>query len=334
MDTKIKIGICAGILIIIAAFGSYCLVKNTKTPEYTLEIVQESIVNHDKETFYEYVDLDRILENCYGAIIDGMADSHQNLTWDARDAIKIFTEMIKSPILVTLKATIDSYIDTGNFIEEDSAGVADILRRTGLDKTEFRGTGAVELPVSESLALADIKVYHPEIGREFTLKFILTKNENGVWKITGIKNFGDFISQIIQSKRGKLNEYLSKYEEINSRHDETIKAAEKKYSSILSAGSLANEQTRAKLKAIMTDEIKSDWEKRKQEISSLGAPKEAETLQRLILKICDLEIEYSDGYAKWMDDKLAATIKKAEEKHHYAKTLLSEVTALLRRMSE
>ena len=314
--------------------GWYYFVKSTKTPEYTLEVVQQSIAAHDKETFYEYVNIDEILETSYGAMIEGMTDSHQALTNDARDAIKSFTEMIKTPILVTLKATIDSYVGTGNFIEEDSAGVADILKRTGLNKTEFRGTGAVELAQNDSQALADIKVYHPEIGREFTLKFVLTKTDGGIWKITGIKNFGDFTSQIVQSKRGKIYEYLSKYNEINSRHDTIIKAAEKKYSSILSSGSLANTNTRAQLKAVMSDEIKIDWERRKQELSNLTVPKEAETLQRLMIKICDLQIDYAQGYALWMDDKLAATVKSADEKHRQAQTLLTEVTALLRRMNE
>lgn len=334
METKLKVGICAGILIIISAVGSYFFVKDTKTPEYTLEIVQESIVKHDKATFYEYVDLDKILETSYGAMIEGVTDSQQTLTGDARDAIKAFTEMIKTPILVTLKATIDSYIDTGQFIEEDSAGVADILKRTGLNKTEFRGTGAVESAANDSEALADIKVYHPEIGREFTLKFVLTRTESGYWKITGIRNFGDFTRQIVQVKRGRIDAYLSKLAEITSRHDAIIKAAEKKYGSILSAGSLANTNTRAKLKAVMSDEIKTDWEKRKQELSNLTVPKEAETLQKLWLKISDLQIEYAEGYALWMDDKIAATVKAADDKHRQAQTLMTEVTALLRRMSE
>ena len=330
METKLKVGICAGILIIISAVGGYFFADNTKTPEYTLEVVQESIIKHDKETFYEYVDIDKILETSYGAMIEGVTDSHQTLTSDARDAIKSFTEMIKTPILVTLKATIDSYIETGNFIEEDSAGVSDILKRTGLNKTEFRGTGAVELSKNDSDATADIKVYHPEIGREFTLKFVLKKTDGGDWKITGIKNFGDFTRQIVQVKRGKIDEYLSKSAEITSRHDTIIKVAEKKYGSILSAGSLANTGTREKLKAVMSDEIKSDWEQRKQELSELIVPKEAETLQRLRLKICDLQIEYAEGYAQWMDDKFAATVKAADEKRRQAQTLMTEVTALIR----
>ena len=332
METKLKVGICAGILIIISAVGGYFFADNTKTPEYTLEVVQESIIKHDKETFYEYVDIDKILETSYGAMIEGVTDSHQNLTSDARDAIKSFTEMIKTPILVTLKATIDSYIETGTFIEEDSAGVADILKRTGLGKTEFRGTGAVELSKNDSEATADIKVYHPEIGREFTLKFILTRTDGGDWKITGIKNFGDFTRQIVQVKRGKLAEYLSKSAEITSRHDTIIKAAEKKYGSILSAGSLANTGTREKLKAVMSDEIKSDWVQRRQELSELIVPKEAETLQRLRLKICDLQIEYAEGYAQWMDDKFAATVKAADEKRRQAQTLMTEVANLAERM--
>ena len=334
MDRKMKIGVAIGILVIIAAgLGWYHFVRITKSPEYAIEVIEKSIVNHDKEKFYEYVDLDNILDTSYDAMIQGMTDSDKNLTDDARDAIKGFTEMIKTPMLVSLKTAIDSYIETGDFHEDDNAGVADILKRTGLDKSEYRGTGDTDTAEDDSQSVADIRVYHPEIGREFTLKFVLEPTKSGSWKVVSIQNFSDFTKEITNLRRGKLDTYLEDSAKIISRHDKNIEVAEKKYNSTLSSGSLANSDTRAKLKKIMADEIKIDWEKRKNELSELDVPKDAQTLQNLRIKICDLEIEYSEGYAQWMDDKQASTVKTAEEKHRRAKTLMTEEAALLKRMN-
>lgn len=336
METKFKIGIGAGIILLIAVISAwYYFNISAKTPERALRIVEESIHEHNKENFYKYVDVEGILANSYDGIIEGMTYSNKEMTADAKESVKDFTEMLRAPLLLSLQASIDSYVETGDFHDEDNLGVSELLKRTGLNKSEFRGVGNIKVnPNDDDIAEADIQIYHPEIGREFTLKFILNRDESGEWKIVRVENFYDFIRQINQTRRKKLDDYLKDSAEINFRHDKTIREAEKKYSDTLAAGSLSQESTRKKLQAIMTDEVKKDWEKRKSDLLSLTVPKDAETLQNLRLKICDLEIAYSEGYAQWMDDKQASTVKAADEKHRQAQTLKSEEIILSRRMAE
>mgnify|MGYP006872999999 CR=1 FL=1 len=335
MDKKLKIGIISGVIVLIAAIWCwYHLVADTKTPEYALDIVEDSIKKHDKETFYQYVDLQGILETSYEGIIDGMTYSDRAMSPEMRDSVKSFTEMLRSPMLLSLQAAIDSYVETGDFHEEDNAGVSELLRRTGMDKSQFRGVGEVEInPQNADEAVADILLYHPDLEREYTLKFILKRGDSGQWKIIRVENFHDFITQINRVRRKKLDDYLEKSAEINIRHDKSAKTAEQKYKTAASAGSLAKEDTRLKLRDIMTDELKKDWELRKEELANLTVPKDAVTLQNLYLKICDLEISYAEGMALWMDDKRALTIKTAEEKHRQAQTLKSEEKIWVRKMS-
>lgn len=336
MERKFKVGICAGIILLVTAIGSwYHFNVSSKTPESTLRIVEESIHEHNKENFYKFVDLDGILATSYEGIIEGMTYTNKAMTAELRESVKDFTEMLRSPMLLSLKTSIDSYIETGDFHEDDNVGVAELLKRTGLNRAEFRGVGNITVnPADDDIAEADIQIYHPEIGREYTLKFVLNRRESGDWKIVRVENFHDFIKQINQVRRKKLDDYLEKSAEINLKHDKAVRDAEEKSKAISAAGSLAQEVTRTKLKAIMQDEIKKDWEKRKAEISDLPVPKDAETLQNLRIKICDLEIAYAENYAKWLDDKQAATIKLAEEKHHQAQTLKLEEQALIRRMKD
>ena len=117
------------------------------------------------------------------------------------------------------------------------------------------------------------------------------------------------------------------------RHELAIREAEQKFGTILSLGSLGQDNTRAELKTLMDDVYKKDWEARKQELFSLHVPKDAETLQNLYMKICDLCIDYATDYSKWLDDKNAMTIKSAETKLHQAQTLMTEAAALAKRMS-
>lgn len=333
MSIKFKIGICAGIVAVIAAACVwYNLNVKVKTPEHALEIVEESIFKHDKENFYKHVDLKGILETSYEGIIEGMTYTNKAMTDDARESVKDFTEMLRAPMLLSLESSIDSYVATGDFHEEDNVGVSELLKRTGMDKAIYRGIG--EVIENDATATANIQIYHPELDREFSLKFVLIHDANGVWKIVRVENFKDFITQINQVRRQKLDNYLEQSAEITSRHDKNIADAQQKYKDIIKAGSLAQENTRAQLKELMTSTFKKDWEARKVELLKLTVPQDAATLQNLWLKICDLEIEYAEGYARWMDDKNADTVKTAEVKHHQAQTLILEATTLTNRMKE
>lgn len=65
----------------------------------------------------------------------------------------------------------------------------------------------------------------------------------------------------------------------------------------------------------------------------MPVPKDAVTLHNLYMKICDTSIAAATDYAKWMDDKNAATIKSAEDKIHQVQTLMGEAAALAKRMT-
>ena len=96
---------------------------------------------------------------------------------------------------------------------------------------------------------------------------------------------------------------------------------------------LGNDATRQALKELMENTILPDWQARKAELEAIDAPQAAQTLHRLRLHICDLRIDYAEGYAAWMTDKKAATIRDAETKLKQARTLEQEELFLTKRMA-
>ena len=82
----------------------------------------------------------------------------------------------------------------------------------------------------------------------------------------------------------------------------------------------------------MTGTILPDWQARKAALEAIDAPDAATPLHRLRLRICDLYIGYAEGYAVWMTDKKAATIREAEQKLKQAKTLEQEEKFLTKRI--
>lgn len=337
MDKKVKMAAGAGVAalaLIVTGGGYYYFHVGKDTPEYAIKTVSQSIKNHDVQEFHRVVNVDSVLDSGYDGFVDGMTTSVGSLSPDAGEAIKTFTQMLRTPLMLSLKAAIDSYVATGDLNAEENIGVLELIERTGLNAIEVRGVKNVQInDANNNEAFADLILYQPELGKEFPIQIILTRGKDDQWQVNRVQNFQDYVAQIALARRVQIDEYLAKSGEINAKHDKTIREAEQKYGTILALGNLGQDRTRADLKTLINDVFKADWEARKQELFSLPVPKDATTLHNLYMKICDTSIAAATDYAKWMDDKNAATIKSAEEKIHQVQTLMGEAAALARRMT-
>lgn len=337
MNKRIKMVAGGGLIALALAMaggGYYYFHVHKDTPEYAIKTVSQSIQDHDVEEFHSVVNVEGVLNSGYDGFVDGMTSSVSAVNPDAGEAVRNFTQIMRTPLMLSLKAAIDSYVATGDLNVKENVGVMELVERTGLNNIEVRGVKDIEINKdNENEAFADLILYQPELGREFPIQIILVRVANNQWQVTRVQNFREYVAQVIQARRFLLDEYLAKAGEINARHEATIREAEKKYGAILTLGSLGQDKTRAELKTLINDVFKADWEARKQELFSLPVPKDAETLHNLFMKICDLAIAGAQDYANWMDDKNVTTIKSAEEKIHQVQTLMTEAAALAKRMA-
>ena len=340
MSNRIKLALIGGLAaVLIAIIGAYFFLHTKNdTPDYALKAVNEAIAAHDTRKFNRVVDVDQVLSTSYDGFVDGLTESDRDMSPEAREAILNFTQMLRQPIINSLKEAIETYVETGSTenaeADDNSLAISEIMERAGLSKLEFRAIDGVSLDENNpNRAIADVRFYQSEAANEFVFKVVLEKDDDSDWRITRIENFREFTELVAHTRRAALDKYLEQTSEINLRHDQTIREAEQKYGAILSLGSLGRDQTRFDLKVLLTDVVKKDWEVRKQELFSVEVPKAAEPLQNLRMRICDLSIESAEDYARWMEDKKSATAKSAEEKHRQVLVLLDEERLLLGRMS-
>lgn len=341
MTNRMKLAFAgAAAVVLIAIIGAYFFFHaKAHTPEDTLELIGQSIEAHDSSQFNRLVDVDRLLNTSYDGFVEGLIESDQSMAPEAREAITNFTQMLRVPIISSMKTAIDTYVETGAFDQatpddEEFMAASEIMDRAGLSRLEFRNIDSVTTDSeNENRAFADVRFYQPETNEDFVFRIVIERDEEENWRVERIENFREFTELVAQTRRASLDKYLEQTAEINLRHDQTIREAEQKYGSILSLGSLGQDKTRFDLKVLLTDVVKKDWEVRKQELFSVDVPKAAEPLQKLRMQICDLSIESADDYAKWMEDKKGATVKSAEEKRKQVQTLLEEERKLINRMT-
>lgn len=327
------------VVVLIVAIGGFWYVKvHRQTPERAISEIIQSTEKHDMKTFERYVDIDNVLESSYNGFMEGLIATEIVMPDDAKTAMGDIVRMMKDPVLASFKSAIEQYVSTGKWSEDEGKDPAriteasELLSRSGLTKTEFRNVDSVNKTQDKNVATANILVYQQEAGSDFVFETVLMKNEDGIWRVTEIRNFKDFITMVSQSRRAQLEQYMLTTAAIMERHDRTVREAELKYGDILSSGSLGNQDTRDAIKRLMTDVILKDWEERKHELFTAEVPESAQSLHHLRLRICDLHIEYAKGYAQWMSDKKASTIRDADAKLKEAKTLEQEAGVLTRRM--
>lgn len=336
MEKKIKraagVGIAA-LALAVAGGGYYHFHVNTNTPEFAIKTMNQSIKEHDPKTFNSVVNVDGVLASGYDGFVEVVTSPDVVTMADTRDVIKDFTQMLRDPMLMSLKTAIDSYVATGNFDSEKNAGVAELLDKMGLKGAEVRDVRNVQINDSNrNEAFADVIIFQSELDREFPIQLVLTRSEDK-WQVSRVQNFKEYVGQIAQARRAQLDDYLKQAGNINNKHEATLREAEKEYGAILSTGNLAENRTRAELKALVNDTFKKDWEERKQELFTLRVPKDAETLHNLYMKICDTAIDAAQVYSKWIDDRNPETIKAAEEKIHQVQTLMTEAATIAKRMT-
>ena len=337
---KFRIILLAVVLVLIAIGGGYWYLRvHTHTPEYAMEEIERSITKHDTKTFYRYVNMESLLNHSFDDFVDGLLETGLVMPEDAKIAAGDLIHMMKAPILASFQSSIEQYVSTGSWQQENEedrsfqSQSSNLLAHSGLLRTEFLKVESIAAMQEEDRAIASIRVYQQEAESEFVFEAVLEKQKDGTWKVESIQNFKDFIVMVENARKSQLDNYLSNTAAIMEKHDRIVREAELKYGDILSAGSLGNQSTRDEIKLLMQNVIQKDWEERKQELFSIEVPESVETLHHLRLRICDLHIEYARGYALWMTDKKAGTIREPDAKLKEAKTLEQEARALSRRLN-
>ncbi len=312
----------------------------TKTPDYALKMVQESIVKHDTVKFHKYVDEDKLLAGVCDALMQGIIESERPMPEEAKVALSGFAKMFKAPLINSFKGSLNQYVENGKWGNDDSKSVDQgipidsdmIIEKSGVKDLQFEAIDYMAVDKEEKTAVAGVRVLQGESGESFVFEVELRQSEDGVWRVVNIKNFRDFVGLVSQSRRDLVQEYISVTQSLMEEHEKKIRLIEKKAKETLASGSLGNQATRDALKAIMQEELEPEWTARKNELEAVDVPPAAGTLQRLRLKICDLRIAYCQKYAKWLENKDAKTLKDANESLKEAKTLEHEALVIVGRI--
>ena len=334
MKAKIVCAVLLAVAVLLSGLFYYFRIY-TKTPEYALRAIESALDQHDEAHFLRYVRLDAILDSGYDDFMTGTMDAEFGHSHEASAALEDFSKMLKPAFINMLKDAVHTRVTTGEWPSvnpaDEAADTENILSRIGVRDLTFREITNLTQNDEEQTAEVDVVVHQDEADTDFTFKLLLAPSEDGDWQVVSIQNLHEYAVVLQQARRLRIASYLEETNAIIARHDQTVGAAQLRLYSVLGAGALGSQATRDMARQIMEQDILADWQERKDELSAVSVPRSMQSLHQLRLKICDLHIAYAQGYAAWMTDKNAATIRAAEDSLRQAEVLEVEASFLVQR---
>jgi len=334
MKAKIVCAVLVCVAVLLAGVFWYFRIY-TKTPEYALRSIGEAFERHDETLFLRYVRLDAVLDAGYDDFMRGTIDAEFGHSHEAAAALEDFSKMLKPAFIKMLADAVHTRVTTGEWPDVASANetgnTENILSRIGVCDLTFREIANLTRNDEEQTAEVDVVAHQEEADSDFTFKILLVPSDEGDWQVASIQNLHEYAVVLQQARRMRMEAYLEESNAIIARHDQTVGAAQLRLYSVLGVGALGSQATRDMARQIMEQDILVDWQERKKELEAVSVPRSMQSLHQLRLKICDQHIAYAQGYAAWMTDKNAATIRAAENNLRQAEVLEGEASLLVQR---
>lgn len=228
------------VILIVAIIGGWYNFYYIKTPEYSLDILQEAVKKHDVEKFKKHVDLESVLSNSVDDLFAiEFKDKVNNEA--ANEFAKGLVAVLKPTIVSTLKTEIIKSVETGTWqINEntgsssdnstaDNKASASMISDIGAKDVSFNSMQYVKK--DGDISHTGIEIITPALSTPFTLDFQMNKNDDGTWKITKITNFKEYAEEIVAAKKDDLKKYIELtkpiVDENNARWLETNKLDDK-----------------------------------------------------------------------------------------------------------
>lgn len=324
-------------LICIIATSAWYFVYYTKTPEYSLGLIKESVEKHDVAKFNKHVDLDSILSRGYDDLFSAMIESDKSMSSQGKSFIAGFAQMFKATFINGFKDNIKRYVETGSWEEKQSQDDTSKNAQSNkspdkissstsnLKKSDFKGIAYTKK--DGKVATIGLKLYDKDINKESILDVKMRELDDGTWQVAELANLKEYILSIENEKNEQLRKYISDIQPIIDKSELKLDESNRKFDEL--APVIGKE---AAMKQLINSEIIPNWNSRMEELIAIPTPAAAKELSELRIKVCQLRLQQYSKMNEWLETKNHQTYKEVgnivaqvHETHQQALDIMSKV---------
>lgn len=195
---KKLIALAVVVVLIVCGIGGYLYYK--RTPAYSMQLIQESVKEHNWEKFSRHVDTKSLSDAAFDDIIDITMEESGNIDEQTKALAAGFIKLIKPTLTSLIESSVKEYVETGEFKKDDNVDkkssqkkenpADNLLQDTNADKLKFTGIKSTE--TEGSTAIATLGLRDESLNADYELKLRMIQLEDGTWKISKIDNLKEF----------------------------------------------------------------------------------------------------------------------------------------------
>ncbi len=197
------VGILAG------TFGAYTAYK--KMPAFSMKFVRNSIADHDWDTFSSYVDVDSIVAEAAGELLeDRMAKIEKDTAaYSMKQMSDTYEQQVRPEFIQTVTKAFENYISHGRIKFPENRELTDterLLKRYQINAMELAGVGKPTAVDGEGKMALNFT--NSELRTSFELEARIALQDDGSWKITGVsgwKNAAKILDKALDAKLQSMN---------------------------------------------------------------------------------------------------------------------------------
>lgn len=203
------------LLVAVLAAGAFYFGYWIRTPQYSLNLIAKSVVNHDTKTFLQHVDLDNLFSRLFD---DTIAAEFHLQTAPVNPFLQNQILGIKGTIIPVFSSMALNFVQTGTISSilnsaDDNAGRGGQLAegmavRLGLPFLVYKNITDVTKK-SENEALVSMSIEDRQTDKLLPVRLQMIKLADGSWQIKQIANVSEYLDArqaAIAAKLAELNQ--------------------------------------------------------------------------------------------------------------------------------
>lgn len=209
---KKVIALVVAVVLIACGIGGYMYYK--RTPAYSLQLIQDSVKEHNWEQFSRHVDTKSMADSAFDDIIELSLAEDKTMDAQTKALAANFAKLLKPTLTSLIESSVKEYVETGEFKDLDdnqdnskkvkrskTNPAENILKETNAEKLKFTGVKSTEK--DDAGTVVAMGLHDESLNADYELKIRMIQLEDGTWKMNKIENLKDFYNATQEAEKNK-----------------------------------------------------------------------------------------------------------------------------------
>lgn len=308
----------------------------TKTPEYSLNLIKESIQKHDLEGFKKHVDMDSLLSRGYDDLVVVMVDADKTMDEGQKKMVAGFAQMIKGTVVTAFKDGTTRYIETGEWKAKEEAesqgqqkiNTDQMADRTGIKNSSFKGIAYTKKEGAS--ATVGIKLFDDSANKEIILDVKMRELNDGTWQIAELSNFKTYLDEIEKGKKESLKKYIEETQPIVDKYNKILREIFEEIKKINSS-SAPDEQKKIGIKDLLKNKVLVNDEAKYKELATVKVPMSAKNLNELRLQAKEIRAKRIEKQLQFLGNESSEIARELNQLEQQLIGVDQQVKAILKK---